>query len=120
MSKKILVYTYFLCINLTFILKITSGNTLPGIAMIILLPLLLIDYRKIPKCFVWLLCFYVLLLPINPYGASNMIFYIVGSLALYNIDFKTVLKANLMSQTIFFIIMVALNVVGIVTDKVVP
>lgn len=120
MSKKILVYIYFLCINLTFVLKITSGNTLPGIAMIILLPLLLIDYRKIPKCFVWLLCFYVLLLPINTYGASNIIFYIIGSLALYNIDFKTVLKANLMSQTIFFIIMFALNIVGMVTDKLVP
>lgn len=56
----------------------------------------------------------------NTYGAENILMYLIGALALMRIDFKVILKANVLSQTILFIITYILYISGYTVDIIAP
>lgn len=115
-SEKI-TYLLFICINATFLLKITDNNTLPGIISICTIPFLLLRIRHLP---VWIVCFILWMLifySLNPYGISNIIFYILVSVSLTYVNFNTILKANIFSTVLLFAVVIILNLIGYINDR---
>lgn len=117
--REIIVYILFICINLTFVLKITQLGTTPGIIAICILPFLLLNYRKQKLSILIFFSFLLILLPYNSYGVSNIIFYILVAYSVRDISMQTILRANILSQIVLSFICVALLKFGIISDYII-
>lgn len=118
--KTVAVYLLFICINFTFILKIVGGNTTIGIVLICLLPLITLNYRYQTLSIILLFLFLLIILQFNTYGVLNIIFFLLVAYSLRGMRMDTILKANLLSQILMFLICILLLKIGLIEDKAIP
>lgn len=118
--KTVAVYLLFICINFTFILKIVGGNTTIGIVLICLLPLITLNYRYQTLSIILLFLFLLIILQFNTYGVLNIMFFLLVAYSLRGMRMDTILKANLLSQILMFLICILLLKIGLIEDKTIP